>query len=268
MWRYAAAVVVALTLVFAVNTVSQPQAAAVPGNTSSPPAENRTPPMCIIDMDCGADHVNLTCWKDFIAKDHITYKCENPGEANATCVESVEREVVDWCRPSEKCVAGKAVCQPVVEPEPGPVQSEYCFVECTSDGDCGIPSWGQTYCGRDGSVYQDYVTYGCRNPGTCKSYCSRDRITRRSDYCGPLNPCENGRCTDDADSEPYAYLDGGYYGRKSYLEDLEEQYVCREGEPCTTGGKTYTTCKGSWCYETHVYYSEVDYHPGHLPADR
>ncbi len=246
--------------------------------------KNITLPACIVDLDCGAGNdTGYICWKDFIVWDYTSYQCLEMANGTAYCNQSVEREVIDWCRPNERCVTGKKKCQPGISCHDGiqnqnetgrdcggpcpPCPSCYdkvmngdekgvdcggvcgsCVVYCTSDDSCGIPRWGLTFCEKDSTgyahVYQDYFSYECRNPGKKTSFCKRNVIRRLTDYCGPQNPCIRGVCWDDADS-PYAYKDGGYWG--DTRPSLTDQYKCKKGDNCWDQNRAYRTCIGDDC---------------------
>jgi hypothetical protein len=122
-----------------------------------------------------------------------------------------------------------------------------CVVACDSDASCGIPRWIQPFCGEDGSVYQDYVNYTCSNKGTYYSFCRQHRYTRLLDYCGPSNACSGGRCADDRDREPYAYVDGGHYGTP-LIRPLTSQYSCKPGHTCYTLSDGIKVCRGTTCW--------------------
>jgi len=235
------------------------------------------PVECVIDLDCGTiGYGDYYCDNGYVMRPYHQYECAGRGSRNATCVNKTIAEVSDRCNADEVCTPGKRICQPNL-PAPkaagacdntsgyrcpscsngvmdageegvdcgGPCEA--CFIECTSNESCGIPRWNPPYCGSDGSVYQAYVTYTCVDPGTAGSYCRHDRIVRRSDYCGPRNRCNGGRCVDDRDREPYAYYDGGFFGRKRL--NLSQEYECRNGDSCYTLDSAYKTCVGGECFK-------------------
>ncbi|MFH0863404.1 MAG: hypothetical protein V1875_10325 [Candidatus Altiarchaeota archaeon] len=232
---------------------------------------------CVIDLDCGiTGYGDYICEKNFVVRDYHIYRCVGVGSRNATCVNETKRDAYDLCRPDEVCEPGKRICQPLLPllvQKPVYANCDYddlicqcsngikdvgetgvdcggscksCVIECVSNSSCGIPRWNPPYCGGDGSVYQDYVAYACVDPGTIDSYCRHDRTTRRSDYCGPTNVCVRGRCVDDDDREPYAYLDGGHFG--SNRTRLSQEYVCQVGDSCYTLDQGFSTCVGTSCY--------------------
>ena len=102
-----------------------------------------------------------------------------------------------------------------------------------------MPRWNPKYCGDDGSVYSDYTTFECVNPGQTVSFCRTRKETWRTDYCGPFNRCIDGACFDDRD--PTAM----------HMPD----YKCHEGDPCADDGKIFTTCRADWCYKVKEPYN-------------
>ena len=209
-------------------------------------------PECVIDLDCGVDgHTDYLCWNDFVVRDYVSYMCVGGGSYNATCAMRVDRDYVDWCHPTEVCVPGAPSCQPRDTHGAASVVGRaagVCDVECDNDSDCGMPTWSEPYCGGDGSVYRDYVTFRCHNPGGCRSFCRHTVVEwRRVDYCGPFNRCLGGVCSEEEDWDWHV-----------------PEYECDAGEPCSTDGRIYDTCIGSWCFDVKTMYSEVDVVPGHI----
>ena len=253
--------------------------------TSTTQVKDRIPlPECIIDLDCGRlEDTGYSCWGDFIVRDTIIPQCMLEENGTAYCDILVERDIIDWCRPDEKCIENERVCHPrptcfdgirnqgetgidcggpcppcptcfdgIMNGDETGVDCggscQPCEISCESNESCGIPRWGQTYCLRDLTgqehVYQDHFFFECVNPGQRTSHCKTHVSTRRTDYCGPLNPCYKGVCWDDEDS-PYAYKHGGYYGPR--LPSLTDQYVCRPQDNCWDMGRAYLTCVGQRC---------------------
>ncbi|MFH1055880.1 MAG: hypothetical protein V1744_07300 [Candidatus Altiarchaeota archaeon] len=285
MWKYVVALGVVLVVVFVAYNMRVAELPKE-SNLSTAASYNATNVSsvvvaCIIDLDCGlSGETDYVCWKDFVAKDHINYTCVDRGLPNATCVGSLVREVFEWCMPDEVCVPGKSVCNPGPSCTDGvrnqnesgvdcggPCQlcvscnnglrdgdevgvdcggsCPACVIQCTTNASCGIPRWGSGYC-REGSVYQDYVTFECRNHGRYSSFCTQHVMSRVSDYCGPTNPCIEGVC-----------YDSRYKGALKM-----PSYVCDDGELCSTDGAVYLTCKGSLCFDVKALYGEVDKGPG------
>jgi len=78
-------------------------------------------------------------------------------------------------------------------------------IACSTKSDCGTDGYiNQPYC-RGNSVYQDYVTYTCHNPGTTSSYCSSSTTARLIQTCSTNQQCMNGRCETTTTCYPYYY---------------------------------------------------------------
>lgn len=209
-------------------------------------------PECIIDLDCGTNgYTGYFCSGEYIVRDLISYECIGGGRPHATCVNHTDREYVDWCGKDEVCVDGQTICQPKVVPKGGDEASRDCSIECVSERSCGLPHFSPRYCGDDGHVYQDYISYRCHNPGWCSAFCTREHVRNLVDYCGPKNRCRAGSCFDeDYDRSPQ--------------EALVNTYDCEAGEICMTDGRVYKTCRGSRCFLVKGVYSEVDVTPGRI----
>ena len=279
MWKYLVGGLLLLVTSLAVSSNSAPGPWPYDGNYSDI-TDNQSvvsPPVCLIDLECGeSGYSDYYCLENFVMWDNSTYRCVGGGLKDAKCVNHTKQELVDWCRPDEICVKGKGICQP--RPPTcldglrnngengidcgGPCKSctscndgvrngdetgidcggscPDCVIQCTSNDSCGIPRWGPTYCGMDGSVYQDYVDFECRNPGKYSSYCTQHRMMRISDYCGPLNRCSNGSC-----------VDKGFRGQLHV-----PPYTCEAGQPCFDDGEVIVTCKGDWCFKVRIPFDE------------
>jgi len=101
-----------------------------------------------------------------------------------------------------------------------------CVVGCASDLDCGGPRLSELYCGRDGNVYQNTYVYKCIRPGLPGSWCKTiwDEWSL-VDYCGPLNPCVEGECSNPWAREWDAIETGGV-DESGQLKMICGQYGC------------------------------------------
>ena len=241
-------------------------------------------PDCVIDLDCGVNSTSkIRCYKDFVVRDVNTLRCAGGGSYNASCVNETSVEFLEWCRYGESCLPERGVCGPKGRTCFDKIQNNGevgidcggpckpcsqcgndikdkgeagidcggpcrpCTVQCTSNLSCGLPHWGEPFCGEDGSIYRFYLTYECRLPGTYDSFCVHYKGTFMSEYCGPDNPCVNGVCNNTDDRSFFTV----------------PPYICKQGEPCSTDGRIYTTCRGSKCFDVKTMYSEVPGVPGH-----
>ena len=266
------AVVFLLALLFAASRVGGPAGASSTSTTVTAADEPVVVlPECIIDLDCGVDgYVNFTCWRNYVVQDYVSYWCDGVGRPNSTCVSYSRLEPVDMCGEDEMCVEGLSSCAPRTGCHDGVMDygesgvdcggrcghcpgcsdgwqndgeegvdcggpCAPCEVRCASNASCGLPRHGRPYCGPDGSVYRDYVSFYCVNSGKVSSYCVREKAISLIDYCGPGNRCVDGACA--------------VPGRGAFRMP---DYTCHPGDSCWTGDESYVTCRGSWCYEVRV----------------
>lgn len=74
-----------------------------------------------------------------------------------------------------------------------------CDSACFNDTDCGRFHYDTaTYCGKDGHVYRDFITYKCERPGTISASCIVIRSHEFKEYCNPFTICWRGRCVDNS----------------------------------------------------------------------
>jgi len=65
---------------------------------------------------------------------------------------------------------------------------------CSSNTDCGSNGYtGSNFC-QSNSVYQNYTTYTCNNPGTAQSYCSTNTNPQLQTTCSSNQTCQAGAC--------------------------------------------------------------------------
>jgi hypothetical protein len=69
-------------------------------------------------------------------------------------------------------------------------------VECSTNTQCGNTGFvdGTKTCGLNNSVYQDYITYSCNEPGKTSSYCSHIVDNRLVQPCDNGQICYSGQC--------------------------------------------------------------------------
>jgi len=72
-------------------------------------------------------------------------------------------------------------------------------ITCSNDSDCGTSDYtGSTYCSTDKNklknVYQKYITYTCKNPGTGDSKCVNSTDEKLKEQCQETKSCSNGNC--------------------------------------------------------------------------
>jgi hypothetical protein len=217
-------------------------------------------PECIIDLDCGVPgYGGYRCQGEYLVRTYSSYGCFKENSLAGTCVNTSQTELVEQCLGGLECVPGQPTCRPISLPEYAASAAQAalcedsildggetgidcggscppCKPECERNESCGLPRWTLPYCGEDGSVYRDYVSFECVNPGSHDSHCRHIRETAMSDYCGPKNRCESGACFDGDDRSNFTM----------------PSYKCEEGEPCWTGDEAYVTCRGTFCYTVRI----------------
>lgn len=107
-----------------------------------------------------------------------------PGDAD--CASATDNKEATDCEPvPERCDGYDNNCNSQID--------EGLPVSCSSSSSCGTSGWtGTTYCGADGNVYKDYISYQCNYPGMCSSSCSSQTTGYVYESCS--NGCENGAC--------------------------------------------------------------------------
>lgn len=66
---------------------------------------------------------------------------------------------------------------------------------CTTNADCGAPGYtGSNVC-QGNSVYKNYTTYTCNNPGASNSSCSNSMAPQLQTNCSGSQTCSGGSCT-------------------------------------------------------------------------
>ncbi|MCX6721228.1 MAG: hypothetical protein NT026_01345 [Candidatus Staskawiczbacteria bacterium] len=67
-------------------------------------------------------------------------------------------------------------------------------ITCSSNSQCGTNALtGSLFC-QGNSVYQNYITYTCNNPGTASSTCSNSTAPQLQSNCTGNQTCSNGSC--------------------------------------------------------------------------
>lgn len=132
---------------------------------------------CCQDSDCGANHFidGLFCKDNSVFQKFVTYTCNNPGTIQSYCSNSISDKLKNHCD-SGACSNGQ--CQQII---------------CSKDSDCGTDHFIDGKFCKDGSVYQNFIDYECKNPGTVNSICSNDIIKKLIEDCGNKG-CDDGKC--------------------------------------------------------------------------
>lgn len=146
---------------------------------------------------------------------------------------------------------------------------------CTQNSDCGPNQWTGAQRCQGNSVYQNYMTFTCRNAGSQDAYCERTITERRQTSCGGSQVCRYGFCMDGTDSSssytppsyniynscsPRAFrscVGNSVYwfdscnNRQDLYQTCSLNQVCSSGA-CTAASYTYHSLKG--CENNIVYW--------------
>lgn len=122
---------------------------------------------------------------DFLTRKTVCInKSVIPGDVD--CANKEDNNESPDCEPiPERCDGYDNDCDSLVD--------EDLPIVCNSTVDCGIPRWtSDYYCGHDGNVYRDSISYQCNFPGTCSSSCSSQTTSQLIEQCSAR--CLNGQC--------------------------------------------------------------------------
>jgi len=87
--------------------------------------------------------------------------------------------LVQMCSGNQTCSSGTCVNQ---------------NIQCSTNSQCGTSTvTGSPFCSGN-SVYQNYTTYTCNNPGTPQSYCSNSTQQQLSQMCAYNQTCSQNAC--------------------------------------------------------------------------
>ena len=138
---------------------------------------------CIIIPVCQDNDGDGYC--DFLTRKTVCInKSVIPGDVD--CANKEDNNESPDCEPiPERCDGYDNDCDSLVD--------EDLPIVCNSTVDCGIPRWtSDYYCGHDGNVYRDSISYQCNFPGTCSSSCSSQTTSQLIEQCSAR--CLNGQC--------------------------------------------------------------------------
>ena len=142
-------------------------------------------------------------------------------------------------------------------------------VVCSKNSDCGTDNYLDSPFCQSGSVYQNYKTYTCNNPGTANSSCSNSTAPKLKTTCGANQTCSSGACvnieacTTNANCGTNGYVDSPicqsgkvYQNYKTYTCNnagttcsfcsnstvLKLKQTCGTNQICSNGACTNITC--------------------------
>ena len=137
---------------------------------------------CRLNSQCGANgFVNSPfCQNGNVYQDFKTYTCNNPGSANSSCSSSTAPQLKTDCAGNQTCSNGSCINQ---------------NIPCSSNTDCGTNGYeGSPFC-QGNSIYRNFRTYTCNNPGTSSSTCISSINPQLFNNCSSDQVCSNGSCS-------------------------------------------------------------------------
>ena len=137
---------------------------------------------CRLNSQCGANgFVNSPfCQNGNVYQDFKTYTCNNPGSANSSCSSSTAPQLKTDCAGNQTCSNGSCINQ---------------NIPCSSNTDCGTNGYeGSPFC-QGNSIYKNFRTYTCNNPGSANSSCSSSINPQLFNNCSSNQVCSNGSCS-------------------------------------------------------------------------
>jgi len=126
---------------------------------------------------------------------------------------------------------------------------------CSTNSDCGTSAYtGNAYC-NGSSVYQNYITYTCNNPGKDNASCSNATAAKLKTTCSAGQTCSNGACitvacTQNSDCGTSGYTGSAYCNGGNVYQNYIT-YTCNNAgtanATCSnaTTAKLTTTCSGN-----------------------
>ncbi len=136
---------------------------------------------CYDDLECGTNGFvgGPFCQGNSIYKNYKTYTCNYAGTTSSYCTSSTSAQLQTTCSAGQTCSNG--TCDNI-------------NIACSSNTQCGTNGFvGDPFC-QGNSVYRNYKTYTCNNPGTSSSYCSNATSAQLQTTCSANQTCNNGTC--------------------------------------------------------------------------
>lgn len=204
---------------------------------------------CYLNSDCGTNGFvgGKFCQGNIVYENYKTYVCQNPG-AGSTCFNSSTPKSSQFCGFGKTCSSGS--CNNVT-------------IACSSNSQCGTSGFtGSPFC-QGNTVYKNYKTYTCQNPGTASSVCSNDTKAQLQNTCSGNQTCANGSCngdqtgscstnaqcgTDTYTGDPYCSGNSVYRNYKTFAcnnAGTSDSYCANFSNP-----KLQTTCTGNQVCQT------------------
>ncbi|MFA5724621.1 MAG: putative metal-binding motif-containing protein, partial [Candidatus Pacearchaeota archaeon] len=231
---------------------------------------------CSLNSDCGTDgYLDLFCQSNNVFQNFLTFTCNNPGTANATCSSATNALLNRTC--TYGCLNGACLPECTIDSDcllnqicsnqqcvnvtckndsqcddanpsttdkcmnPGTVQS-YCnntFVKCNSNSECGTDGIsGNAFC-LGNSSYQNFLAYKCNNPGSGSSSCTTTTTPMLKQTCSLF--CSNGDCVgcfSDENCGTDTFVGDKYCKSKDVYQDFEEF-------SCNSAGQVNSQCSSN-----------------------
>gem|GEM_PF-1543648 len=139
---------------------------------------------CSSNTDCGTNGYTGEAFcnvnDNSVYRNYKTYTCSMPGTVNSSCTNNTTPQLQHACGANQTCNNG--ICVNV-------------HITCSTNSDCGSNGYiGSPFC-QGNSVYKNYITHKCNNPGTAQSYCSDSSLPQLTQACTQNQNCSNGECT-------------------------------------------------------------------------
>ncbi|MDO8530343.1 MAG: hypothetical protein Q7S10_02995 [bacterium] len=162
---------------------------------------------CSTNSQCGTDGYidNNVCNGNSVYRNYRTFTCNNPGTANSSCSSNTEARLQTTCANNQTCSNGN--CTNVT-------------IACSSNSDCGSNSYiGNNYCNGN-SIYRNFQTWTCNNPGTANSFCSSSTAGQLQSACANNQTCSGGTCITNTTYQCSDGMDNDNDGATDYPNDF------------------------------------------------
>ena len=183
---------------------------------------------CSSASDCGTSGYvgGAFCQNNNVYKNYKTYTCNNPGTPSSNCANSTAAQLINTCSSGQVCSAGQ--CANVV---------------CSNSSSCGTSGFtGSPFC-QGNSVYQNYITYTCNNPGTSSSNCTNSTVAQFKNACTSGQVCSNGSCSNVACNSASDCGTSGYVGGAFCVgNEIHRNY---KTYTCNNPGISNSSCSNS-----------------------
>jgi uncharacterized repeat protein (TIGR01451 family) len=191
---------------------------------------------CSSNTDCGNNAYtgSPSCQGNSVYQNYITYTCLNPGTANSTCSNSTASQLKNNCTGNQTCSGGSCLNQNIA---------------CSSNTDCGNNAYTGSPSCQGNSVYQNYITYTCLNPGTANSTCSNSTASQLKNNCTGNQTCSGGSCGTNCSTHSYQQCNGSYLYWYDSCGNQQDSQFCQNG------------CSGNSCQNYNYINSSVQTSP-------